>query len=375
VGKFARLLALCALTVPGVVMLAPGAWAEPVAQAGSTQSVNPDVLQTAWFWQTAVQQANPPVPPPAPPPTEPSGIPKGDLAVAHTSADGTSSKMSTIAFQITGLKTGATVNSFKLSISLDSSGGATQLNQSGAPIVACLPTRLWSPAEGGSANDEPPVDCSTKAAAKVSGSTYSFDISGIAQQWVGDANLGVALVNDPTNTSTPFQAAFAVKSIKASMRFTPPYVAPPNGHTGQLGGSGAGNGNGSVVGGGTAGSGGTVAAPPPAPVTLPPTGPTTTTTNPDATAQPPRVATPTTPLPVAVHKAAPSSPNTMFWVGAIAIAVLIVVAGAVLADDNVPAPTATTTRLSRVLRDRERAKADADASVADGLKTLSPRRV
>ena len=364
-----RLAVMGALTVPGVALLAPGAWAAP---AGTAHTAKPTVLQTAWYWQTAYQQVNPPVAPPAAPPTEPSGVPKGDLGVATTSGDGTSTKMSVVAFHLDGLTAGATITKFTFAITLDSSPSATQVNSSSAPVLACLPTRLWTPAEGGSYTNEPAVDCSTSAKPTIKGSTYTYAITNIAQQWVGATNLGVGLVNDPSNTA-PFQAVFTVKSISASMSYTLPAAPTPNGHTGQLGGTGTGTGNGSV--GGSTATAGTTATPQ-APVNLPATGPTTTT-SPITPAQPPQVATTTPTTPVAVRKADSSSPNTAFWLGALAMALLVVVAGVVLADDDVPTPAATTTRLSRVLRARERARAHAktESPSTDGLKALSPRQV
>jgi hypothetical protein len=370
VRKVLQLAVLTALTGPGVVLLGP----VTAAQAAGTQHSQPGVLQTAWFWQTAAEQVNPPVAPPAAPPAEPSGVPKGDVAVANTSNDGSSSKMTALAFQVGALKTGATVSSFTLSLTIDSSG--TNVNASSAPVVACLPTRLWPAKEGGDYTDEPPTDCSTKSVPKVKGDTYTFDLAAIAQEWVGGPNLGVALVNDPDNTQTPFQTVFSVKSIKTSMTYTPPVAAPPPppASTPGLGGSGVGNGTGST---GASSSGAGSTAPPPAPVNLPPSGPTTTTT--PTTGQAPQVA-PTTPQaqPTALAKRAPSSPNTAFWLGAIEIALLIVVAGDVLADDAVPVPTAATTRLGRVLRDRERLRQSTqtdDSVSADASPTLTPRRV
>jgi hypothetical protein len=363
-----QLAVLTVLTGPGVVLLGP----VTAAQAASSQTVKPDVLQTAWFWQTAIQQANPPVAPPAAPPTEPSGVPDGDVAVANTASDGSSSKQTALAFQVGALKAGATVTKFTLSLDIDASG--TNVNADEAPIVACLPTRLWPAKAGASYTDAPPTDCATKATPKVDGDTYTFEISGIAQQWVGEANVGVALINDPDNTSTPFQAVFSVKSIKAEMTYTPPIAPPPvdTGNTGQLGGVGAGTGNGAGTGSVSTGS---TAATPPAPVTLPPTGPTTTTT-PDAGQQPQVAGTTPSTAPAALAKPASSSPNTAFWLAAIAIALIVVVAGVVLADDAVPVPTATTTRLGRVLRERERLRqASVEAATPDTNPTLTPRRV
>ena len=344
------MLPLAVLTVlagPGVVLLGPAA----VAQAAGTHTSKPGVLQTAWFWQTAAEQVNPPVAPPAPPPTEPSGVPAGDIAVANTASDGSSSKQAAIAFQVGALKSGATVNSFTLTLTLDSAG--TNVNASGAPVVACLPTRLWPAKEGADMSDAPPTDCSTKVPAKIKGNTYTFAVAGIAQHWVGDVNVGVALINDPDNTQTPFQTVFSAKSIKATMSYTPalPTSTPAAaGSSAGLGGNGTGNGTGTSAGG-AADSGSTAQ---PAPVDLPASGPTTTTTAP-TTGQSPQVA-PTAPQtePTALAKRAPSMPGNPFWLGAIAIALLVVVAGVVLADDAVPVPNATTSRLGRVLRDRER---------------------
>jgi len=122
---------------------------------------------------------------------------------------------------------------------------------------------------------------------------------------------------------------------------------------------------------------GASSAAPPAPVNLPPTGPTTTTT-PTTTGQSPQVA-PTKPsTPAALAKPTSSSPSNAFWLAAVAIALLIVVAGAVLADDAVPVPTAATTRLGRVLRERERQRLSTptdDSVSADAPPTLTPRRV
>ncbi|MBV9097854.1 MAG: hypothetical protein JO079_07345, partial [Frankiaceae bacterium] len=43
----------------------------PVSHAVAASNT-PAVLQASWFWQTAYEQANPPVAPPTTPPSEPS---------------------------------------------------------------------------------------------------------------------------------------------------------------------------------------------------------------------------------------------------------------------------------------------------------------
>ena len=120
--------------------------------------------------------------------------------------------------------------------------------------------------------------------------------------------------------------------------------------------------------------GGTVAAPQSGPVDLPPAAPATGSA-PDA-GQAPQVAdtTTTTPTPVARVRPASSSPNLAFWIGAIALALLVVTASVVLGDTAVPVPTATTSRLGRVLRERELAR-DTATSATDPAPTLTPRRI
>jgi hypothetical protein len=352
--RFVQLAMLLVFAAPGVLLLGP----LTAAEASTTKAAKPGVLQSAWFWQTAYEQSNPPVAVGPLPATEPSGVPKHDLAVATTSNDGSSSKMTVLAFGVRALKPGTTIDDFTVSLTVDNSSGAANVGTGAAPVVACLPTRLWSAAAGGDYTDEPPVDCTSKVAARVKGNTYSFSIPVIAQDWVDDQNVGVAFVNDPANT-TPFQTVFSGKSVKATMRYTPPAIATKGTGTGKTGGlPTTGNTGGSTTG--TTGSTGSVGSPPSGPISLPPSGPTTTTTG-SGTGQAPQVAADTG-SPAASAAAirahvAPSSPNAAFWIGAVALALLIVTAGVVLADSAVPVPTATTSRLGRVLRERERQRA------------------
>jgi uncharacterized membrane protein YgcG len=388
VRRLMQLATLVAVATPSVLLAGPGI-AQAAGGVAAAKSVKPGVLQAAWFWQTAYEQSNPPVAAGPPPTKEPSGVPAKDLAVAHTSNDGTSSKMTVLAFNLgAAAKPGTTIDNFMVSVTLDKSSSAGNLNAASAPIVACLPTRLWPAVDGGDYTDEPPVDCSSKVAASVKGDTYSFTISSLAQQWVSDQNVGVALVNDPGNTQTPFQAVFAgAKSVTATMSYTPALPVPTGTGSGGSSGTGTGTGVGSGSTGtgstgsgstGTGSTGGGVAPPPSGPVTLPPSGPTTGTTA--GGSQPPQVAasgsTPSsataTPA-AAIRHTAPSAPNAAFWVGAAALALLIVCAAAVLADREVPVPTAATTKLGQVLRERERERQrQLDPSVAP---TLTPRRV
>jgi hypothetical protein len=332
-----QLGAVLTLVLSGVML----AGSFTAADATGTTSTKPGVLQAAWFWQTAYEQAAPPVAAGPAPATEPSGVPDGDLAVAHTSNDGSSSKMSALAFDIGALPPGSIVNSFRFSVSVDSSPQAVNTGAAGPPIVACLPTRLWPAALGGDYTDEPAVDCSTKVKPKVDGSTYTFDITAFAQRWVDDQNLGVALVNDPDNAQTPFQVTFTgAKTVKATMSAMPgaPVATQTTLPPVNSGGT-------TSTGDGTTTTGGGI----PAPVGDVP--PATTTTSGD-NGQAPQVAPATSPklAPIAKISAASSAPGRGFWMGAAAFALLILLMSLVLGDQPQVATAGGGSRLDRVLR-------------------------
>jgi hypothetical protein len=195
---------------------------------------------------------------------------------------------------------------------------------------------------GGDYTDEPAVDCSTKVKPKVNGSTFTFEISQLAQSWIDDQNLGVALVNDPDNTSTPFQVVFTgPKTVKATMSYTPGTATPPLTTPVTTTGGGTTSGLGSSMA-----SSGSV---PPAPVgNVPAVGGATTGAD---TGQPPQVA-PSSPQLKSVAKAtaASSAPNRTFWIGAAAFALLLLLMSLVLGDQPQPAGAGGGSRLDRVLR-------------------------
>jgi hypothetical protein len=370
VRRTARLVTLLALASPGVALLGPAAVA---SQAGLVRT-KPAVLQAAWFWQTAYQQANPPIGEAPPPVTEPSGVPAGDLAVAATSNDGSSSKSTALAFTIgKAAKTGSTISTFTFSLKLDDSPSAANVNAAEAPVVACLATRGWSPVDGGDYSDAPVANCDLKVKPTIKDGTFTFEVPAIAQAWVGDANFGVALVNDPDNTQ-PFQAVFSgPKTVDAVMAFLPPALAIPvdDGTTGTATGAG---GPTTTGGGGSSDAGGNIAPPPSTPVDLPPAA---QADSPPDTGQAPQVADGSAAAAgaaVAQAKAAPSRPGAPFWIGAVALALLIVTASVVLGDPAVPVPAANTSRLGRVLRERELERQTLEQQ-NDLAPTLTPRRV
>jgi hypothetical protein len=327
----------------GTMLLLPASHA---AAANNT----PAVLQASWFWQTAYEQASPPVAPPAVPPSEPSGVPDGDLAVAYTGAqdsggDKTPAKMTALAFDTTGLTPGTSIQSFTFSLTLDTQPTATTFAQQDATIVACLPTRGWpaTPPKGGDYTDEPTYDCATAVKPTVVGNVYTFAIPTIAQTWVDDQNLGVVVVPDPKNTTAPFQLVFSgPKTIKASVAYTPgtplPSEPPPPPPSDSGNGGGVTNPQ-PVTGGGTVPGpvtlpGGTSSAPPvPAPVVASPTPSVSAT-------------------PVASVRPASSLPSAGFWLAAAAFGLLMLIVSFVLGDPSPPVAAGGRSKLDQVLRER-----------------------
>jgi hypothetical protein len=284
--------------------------------------------------------------------------------------------MSGLAFDIGVLKPGSEIGNFVFSIKVDSSNQAANVGNGKQPIIACLPTRAWSPADGGDYTDEPPVDCGESVSPRYHKGIYTFTISGIAATWA-DQNLGVALVNSPQNDNTPYQVVFDPKTVKSTMDVLAPIKTPTSGRgtgsggggTGTTGGSGSGS-TGSPAGG--SGPTTVVAAPPPGPLNLPPAAHIHA---PPPAAQTPQVApsTPSQPAaaPAAAVAATPSMPPLGFWLGAAALVVLIAFVSLVLGDPAVPVANATTTKLGRVLAEREAAT----QGRADPNSTLALRRV
>lgn len=323
----------------------------PGAHAAGPTSTSPAVLQEAWFWQNAYEQANPPVAE-TPPTTEPSGVPDGDLAVAFTQPGGTtSSKMTALSFNVSDVPAGSSVDDFTFSLTLDSANpAATSFDAQGATIVACQPTRGWPAEMAGDYTNGPSVNCANAVKPKISGDTYTFAIPAIAQSWIDDQNLGVAIVADPTSSAAPFQLVFqGAKTIKAKMTFAPNVTTSTTSSSTATTGSAA-----AATGGGPVGG----SAPAPS-VPLP--ADATGSTGPPA-APPPVVASlapATTPVtrPVAAIKPAPTAPTTTFWLAALALGALILAASLVLGDGATVAEASASTgsRLDRVLRQRDTA--------------------
>ena len=329
--RWLRLLAVALLTAGAAMLVLPGGTASAAASKAG-------VLQQAWFWQTAYEQANLPVAQ-QPPATEPSGVPDGDLAVAYSgSSDKSASKMTALSFDVSSLTAGSSVSDFTFALTLDSAPAATSFGTVNAPVVACQPTRAWSAVMHGDYTDEPTFDCANKVAPTVSNNTYTFKIPAIAQSWVDDQNLGVVIVPDPETVAAPFQLVFSgAKDLKADMSYTSGTTSASS--------SGSAAGSGSVLVPASSGSGDTMA-----PAPLPP--PTTTTSAqpgsaPVVAASP--AAAPVT-RPVAAAKTAPAVPTKAFWAAALVLGAFLLIASLVLGDPTTVAATAKRSRLDQVLR-------------------------
>ena len=327
-----RLVGVAVMAGSASMLLLPGGTA-----AAATAKVG--VLQQAWFWQNAWEQANPPVAQSLPA-TEPSGVPDGDLAVAYAgNTNKSSSKMTALSFDVSGVPAGASITGFTFSLTLDSAPTATTFDASGAAVVACLPTRSWPAQLGGDYTNQPTVDCSKKVKPDVNGSAYTFKIPAIAQTWIDDQNLGVAIMVDPDAAAAPYQLVFAgAKDVKADLAYSPATT-------------------------GSASAASSPVAPPapaagpaaPAPAPMPPAGSGTTAVAPAAAAPIVAGSTAAAPniRPVAAAKTAPALPTKSFWAALLLLAAILLVASLVLGDPQpVPASATTTSRLDRVLRAR-----------------------
>ena len=330
--SLARGVAVAAIAGSASMLLLPVGTA-----AAATSKVS--VLQQAWFWQTAYEQANPPVAQSLPA-TEPSGVPDGDLAVAYTAdSNKSSSKMTALSFDVSGVAPGASVSAFTFSLSLDSSPAATSFDATSANIVACLPTRSWPAQMGGDYTNQPTVDCSKKVTPVVNGSTYTFKIPAIAQTWVDDQNLGVAIMVDPDAAAAPFQLVFAgAKDVKADLSYTPATTS-----------TGSSSGSGSVAAPVT---GPAPAAPAPAPMPPVSSGTAVAPAAPAPVVAPSAAPQPAT-RPVAATRTASALPTKSFWAALLVLAAILLAASLVLGDPApVAAGAAAPSRLDRVLRAR-----------------------
>jgi hypothetical protein len=317
------------------------------------------LARSAWFSTSVANQIGAPAGPPV---AEPTGVPHGDDAVAFTEdQSGASSKETLLQFSLPSGAASSTVTAFTFSISLDPSSTAPQAGARGAPIVACLPTRAWSSGEGQDSSNQPPVECSHAVAGVWKGDTVTFSIARLAQSWVDDVNLGIALVNNPKNKTQPFQAVFSGgKRVAASLGYEPAATSTtptPTHHHGPPPHS-ATHHHSAVP------DSGQTSTTPSIPNTSVPTGSSTTTiSNGQASGQPPVVAAnngsaagakPAQAASQAASRDSSSVPPKGFWAATAGVLILLVGAALALDDHRFVSPTTRRSRLDRLLRDPTR---------------------
>ncbi|HEX6394208.1 MAG TPA: DNRLRE domain-containing protein [Acidimicrobiales bacterium] len=301
-----------------VTVLSPG------AQSQSAPTVS--LVQSTWFWQG---EASPPGGVSLPQTVPDPAVPSGDLAVGGPEVQGQAPAETYLEFDVSSIPQGSTISSFKISLPVDPSAQSLVPAGTVPPIVACSPQQPWPAAPGPQPYGQKPADHCDPGAPKVSsgdgGKTYTVDIASIASAWVANGqNFGVAITDDPSNTSTAYQVVFGPSSAVEKIQATVDYSPPPSG----LGGSSIGNETPAVVNGPSPEGPSGVAAPSvPASPILPATG---TGGTPPATATPPVASTlpsATTPQRVksaaASHHTATSTPPAGFWIVAALLAALV----------------------------------------------------
>jgi hypothetical protein len=248
---------------------------------------------------------------------------------------------------MSAIPVGSTITSFVLSLPVDSSG--VNANAAGASIVACTPKAAWSSGKGAAAYQGKPADaCDThspKLTAADGGKAYTADIAAIAQQWVerNALNLGVAIRDNPSNTSTVYQVVFGPSAALAQLTAHVTYRAP--------------SAAGSIAGG----AGGRATAPSPA-VAPPPrsaVAPPAPQPPPSSSGQPAQVANPPAPVVAPAHQAAAaaqppdgSAPPVGFWVALALVLLLLVATAVVLADPRVAVVRSPDRGVAKALRTR-----------------------
>jgi hypothetical protein len=288
----------------------------------------------------------------APPQQVPNpSVPDGDLAVAGPEAPAAAGTPggpvaeSYLSFDMSSVPVGSTITSFKLSLPVDGSG--VSANASAASIVACAPKAAWSGGESAAAYGGKPADAcdvhSPKLTAADGGKRFTVDIAPLAQQWVkpNALDLGVAIRDNPANSSTLYQVVFGPASALAQMTASVTFRAASAGPI--------------VAGGGASLPPRPVASVPPSnPAPLPTVAPPPPGAPVQVASAPPApVVAPTrTVVAAAIRPADRSSPPLGFWVALVLVVLLLGATTFVLADVR-PLPTTTPDRgVARALRSR-----------------------
>jgi hypothetical protein len=215
-------IAGCAALTVGATLLYPAA---ANAAAGSAP-----LTASAWYWQGAVG---------GPVPTSDPGVPSGDLAVSGPQVNSQANAETFLRFDLGAIPAGSTITSFVIVLPLDPQASQFTPSGVGAPIVACVPEGSWNPAVGPQPFKAKPAETCAPDAPRLkptsNGHAYKVDIAAIAEQWLsqGSASAGVAITDDPQNSTTSYQVVFGpaktLSAMAASVTYSPPPPASASG--------------------------------------------------------------------------------------------------------------------------------------------------
>jgi len=191
------------------------------------------LTQSNWYWRE--QSGNPCQATSAT--SVPDPLPAGDLAVGGPEgpkcSDGSTQadKETYLAFDMSHVPMGSTIVSFKLSLPIDPSGPTFVAGGVPAPAIACAVDNSWSGGPGAQSFGGKPHDTCAKNAPRLAsaggGQSYQVDIAPIAQGWVtAGVNNGVAITDDPANSSVAYQLVFgppaALAKVVGQVSYQPP---------------------------------------------------------------------------------------------------------------------------------------------------------
>jgi hypothetical protein len=328
------------------------------AGVAHADEVQVEVVQQAWYWADKTVAVGPEV---LPAPEQATGVPDKDLVVAYTNGtNGKPEKASYLAWDVSAIPFGSTVNRFEFTIALDTAPTTAQAAPDGHyALIACGAVGDFTPTTAGKFADRPSDDCSAYAPGKydATAKTWTFDVAPYADAWAkGDPPSGIGLL-PARNSQVPFQVVLKPGStVKTVVEYTlpepvvvpPPPTVPP------------------VV-------------QPPAPVANAP-APVFPVTVPQPVAQPaPPPAAPVVALPpvrpvtpVAKGMTFPSKSGLpgAFWAGALAAIALLGVASLMLGDATVPVEAQRGRTVTRSLRERQAAQRGALPRTSTRVRTV-----
>ncbi len=231
-----RLGAVVLLPATFGIVLSPAALGDAGGPAVTTTVL---LTQATYYWHEQVTNIGGTGVSPPTTLTDPT-VPSGDVAVAGPEVNGQADKETYLEFDVSAVPPGSTVTSFVVSLPVDPSSSAQQVTPTGTtpPIIACTPQGYWSGGaqSGQSFSGKPADQCATDAPKFTSkdGKTYQADVASIAQGWLSGNNTGVAVADDPSNTSTAYQVVFgpssAITQLTAQMTYIPPAPGTPVGN-------------------------------------------------------------------------------------------------------------------------------------------------